>query len=288
VTTAAALEITMSRRSTQRTADHAHPRTRRTLLAAALMCATALQAGTTAGEPVAVRHKEGVVHGFLVLRTLDGTALADGDLIQVASGDRVTARLVFHFKDGSTHDETAVFSQRQRFRLVSDHLVQKGPAFPQPLDLTIDPASGQATVRYTEKDGTPKTDTERLALPPDLANGMILTLLKNVRPESPTATISMVAATPKPRLVKIEVTAMGEEQFATGGEGRKAMHYRLKVDIGGLSGLLAPLLGKQPPDSQVWILEGEAPAFVKSEQPLYVGGPLWRIELVSPVWPKTP
>jgi len=27
------------------------------------------------------------------------------------------------------------------------------------------------------------------------------------------------------------------------------------------------------------------PAFVKSEQPFYMGGPLWRIELVSPVWP---
>jgi len=26
---------------------------------------------------------------------------------------------------------------------------------------------------------------------------------------------------------------------------------------------------------------------VKSEQPFYLGGPLWRIELVSPVWPRT-
>jgi hypothetical protein len=49
---------------------------------------------------------------------------------------------------------------------------------------------------------------------------------------------------------------------------------------------VAPLIGKQPPDSHVWILEGEAPAFVKSEQPLYNGGPVWRIELVSPVWSR--
>jgi hypothetical protein len=60
----------------------------------------------------------------------------------------------------------------------------------------------------------------------------------------------------------------------------------LKVDIGGLSGLLAPLVGKQPPESHVWILTGEVPAFVKSEQPLYYGGPLLRIELVSPTWPR--
>jgi hypothetical protein len=64
------------------------------------------------------------------------------------------------------------------------------------------------------------------------------------------------------------------------------MHYVLKVEIGGVSGLLAPLLGKQPPDSHVRILGGEAPAFVKSEQSLYFGGPVWRIELVSPTWPR--
>ena len=78
---------------------------------------------TLRGELVPVRHVEGIVHGFLVLRTLDGTAIADGDLIQNSRGNRVTARLIFRFKDGSLHDETAVFSQRQQFRLVSDHLV---------------------------------------------------------------------------------------------------------------------------------------------------------------------
>ncbi len=55
-----------------------------------------------------------------------------------------------------------------------------------------------------------------------------------------------------------------------------------------MTGLVAPLIGKQPPDTQVWILGGEAPAFVKMEGPLYSGGPIWRIELVSPVGPDVP
>ena len=65
---------------------------------------------------------------------------------QNARGPRVTSRLVFRFKDGSLHDETAVFTQRQQFRLVNDHLVQKGPSFPQPIDMTIDAAKGQVAV----------------------------------------------------------------------------------------------------------------------------------------------
>lgn len=237
-------------------------------------------------ELVNVRYTEGIVHGFLALRTLDGTSIADGDLVQVARGSRVTSRLVFHFKDGSLHDETTVFSQRGQFRLISEHLVQKGPTFPRPLDMSIDAASGQVTVRYTNEDGEEKQESERLELPADLANGLMLTLLKNVRPDGPPKALSFVAATPKPRLVKLAITSAGPEPFSTGGIGRKATHYVVKVEIGGVSGLVAPLLGKQPPDSHVWILGGEAPAFVKSEQPLYLGGPMWRIELVSPVWPR--
>jgi hypothetical protein len=95
----------------------------------------------------------------------------------------------------------------------------------------------------------------------------------------------MVVATPKPRVVGLAITAAGRDSFATGGLARKARHYVVKAELGGLTGALAKLLGKEPPDSHVWILDGEAPAFVKSEQPLYAGGPLWRIELVSPAWP---
>ena len=94
-----------------------------------------------------------------------------------------------------------------------------------------------------------------------------------------------MAATPKPRLVKLKVTAAGADPFSVAGSGRRATHYVIKVDIGGLAGLIAPLLGKEPPDSHVWILEGEAPAFVRSEATLFMGGPLVRTDLTSPAWP---
>ena len=91
------------------------------------LCAVlaALHPASLLADPVAVRHTEGIVHGFLTLRTLDGTLIANGDLIQLARGERVTSRLVFRFTDGSLRDETSVFSQRGTFRLISNHLVQK-------------------------------------------------------------------------------------------------------------------------------------------------------------------
>jgi hypothetical protein len=82
-----------------------------------IACTFLLWPDALRGQTVGVRYAEGLVHGFLVLRALDGTPLADGDLIQTTQGVRVTSRLVFHFKDGSLHDETVIYSQRQRFQL---------------------------------------------------------------------------------------------------------------------------------------------------------------------------
>jgi hypothetical protein len=253
---------------------------RAAVLAVALLITRSLTA-----EPVRVRFAEGLVHGFLSLRTTDGKTVADGDLIQSASGTRVTSQLIFRFKDGSIRDETTVFTQRGQFRLISDHLVQKGPTFEQPLEMTINRATGRVVVKYTNDHGEQKVEDERMQLPDDLANGLILTLLKNVAPGGVPPKLSMIAPTPKPRLVKLAITPGGSDHFSINGNGRTARHYVVKIEIGGLAGLVAPLVGKQPPDSHVWVLEGPAPAFVKSEGPLHLGGPVWRIELSSPAWP---
>ncbi|MGI9072285.1 MAG: hypothetical protein ACR2JB_13450 [Bryobacteraceae bacterium] len=146
---------------------------------ASLLVALLLQPGSLPAEPVAVHYREGSVHGFLALRTLEAKVLAAGDLTQVIQGDRVVSHLVFRFKDGSIDDETAIFSQRGNFRLISDHHIQKGPMFPQPIDVLINASTGQVTVRYKDKDRE-KVETDRLDLPPDLANGMILDVLKNI------------------------------------------------------------------------------------------------------------
>ena len=235
---------------------------------------------------VEVRYKEGLTHGFLVLSTLDGTPIAAGDLSEIVRGNQVTSRLTFHFKDGSLQDETTVFSQRKTFSLVSYHLIQKGPAFKHPTEVTVSPSTGQVTVRYTDDKGKDQVTDEHMKLPSDLANGLVLTLLKNIRPGETIPELSMVVATPKPRVVKLKVAFDGKEPFALAGSNREALHYVIKIEIGGVEGWLAPWLGKQPPDSHVWVMGGDAPTFAKSETLSYFGGPMWRTELTSPVWPR--
>ena len=256
----------------------------RRIVAVAIVTALLRTAGALA-DPVAVRHIEGTNRGLLALRATDGRPLASGEQTQTVSGDRITIHLVFRFKDGSLSDERTTFSQRGTFRLIRYQLAQKGPSFPRAIDMTIDAASGQVVVHSTDDHGESKTDTEHLELPPDVSNGMMNTVLKNVQPAALPVTVSYVAATPKPRVVKLVIQNGGLAPFSAAGASYKATHYVIKIDIGGIEGLLAPLVGKEPPDSHVWILRGEAPVFVRSETTFYLGGPTWRIEPASIGWP---
>ena len=234
---------------------------------------------------IPVKHKEGVSHGFLVLRSKDGETLATGDMTQTVEGERVTTELVLHFKDGSIHDEVTVSTQRKQFRLLTDHVRQHGPSFPHPLDVYIDAASGNVKVR-SEKDGKDKSEEHHLQIPEDAANGLVLILLKNISPSDPETELSMVATTSKPRVVKLKIHSEGEQQFFAGGSERKAIHYVVHISIGGLAGVVAPVIGKEPPDTHIWMVGGTAPTFVKFEGPLYEEGPIWTIDLADVKWKK--
>src|SRR5213594_436763 len=151
-----------------------------TLFAFLVMGACLLPLGGLRAEQITVRYTEGLSHGFLAIRTLEDKLLADGEITQVAKGDRVTSRVFFRFKDGSIYDDTAIFSQRGSFRLLSDHLVEKGPSFKHPMETLLEASTGEVTVHYTDEDGKEKTINERLDMPADVANGLLMMLVKHI------------------------------------------------------------------------------------------------------------
>jgi hypothetical protein len=247
----------------------------------------ALLSSLAAAEPVPVRKMEGVVHGFLVLRSEGGEVLADGDLVQVPRRAGIDSRLTFRFRDGSLHDERVVFSQKKVLRLESYHLVQKGPSFPAPMEVTLDRAKGRYEVHHTEEGETEaKVYEGTLEIPDDAYNGMFFTLLKNID-DSALRTVSFVGFMPEPRVVNLEVSSLGEEKFSIERSPRKAVKYALDLEVTGLTGLLAKVLGKDPAPIHTWMLPGDAPTFVRFEGFLYLGGPIWIIELTSPTWSTT-
>ncbi len=247
------------------------------LLAAALACSVSAQ-------PIPVRHVEGTLHGFLCLRAQDGHIIAYGDLAQVAHGSTVTDHLVFHFRDGSVDDETTVFTERGTFRLISDHHIQQGPSFPKPMDVLIDVPHGQVTSHSKDKDGKDEVRNDKISLPPVLANGMIGLVAKNINPDVETKVPLLVMA-PKPRLITLAFNSSGEDPYTFLGARRKDLHFHIQLQLGGLTGTVATLIGKHPPDLDMWIVGGDAPTFLGEQGPFFQDGPIWTMELASPELP---
>jgi hypothetical protein len=236
-------------------------------------------------EPAAipVRYSEGTLHGFLELRTATGTLLAHGDVLQVARETGIESRVVFHFLDASVFEETVTYTQHGVFTMEKYHLVQSGPAFADDIEATLS-RSGQYLVRTkAHKDGKEKEYSGTIDLPPDVYNGMVITIAKNLVAHD-TQTVHIVAFTPQPRVIGLEFAPSASPRVMLGQHAETAVHFTLKPKLGALLKLFATLMGKAPPDADAWIVTDDLPAFVLFEGPMY-SGPVWRLTLGSPNLP---
>ena len=260
-------------------------------IAIVVMVLAFLVSSVANGAPVPVRFPEGLVHGYLLVRSLDGETIGQGELTQVTKKQGlVESHLVFRFKDGSLHDEIVTFSQKGVFTMIRYHLLQRGPQFPEQIDVSIDRGTAEYKVRSpAEKDGKAKVQTGRFNIPKDVYNGMLVVVLKNLL-KGANATVNVLAFTPEPQAIKLEILLMDEQTVHIGDLSSKANRYVFKPQIGMIRGFLGKIAGKLPTDLHYdcWILSGEVPAFVQMEGPLQLMGPILRIELVSPRLPARP
>ena len=246
------------------------------LTAGAILALACTLAGSlpAAAEPIAVRYTEGIGRGFPVLRSVAGEKLAQGELTQVPRGDIVESRLVFRFKDGSIYDERLTFSQKDVFTLMSYHIVQRGPSFPESIDARVDRRTGRYEVRYKgDEDSPEETLKGSFDMPGDVYNGLLSMLMKNMPVATP-ATVQIIAFTPKPRLVKMLLKPTVEDPMSVNDAAVIATRFLVRPQLG----LFASLLVADIPDVKCWIAGGEAPAFLRFEGPLYFMGPIWRID----------
>jgi hypothetical protein len=244
------------------------------IAALAALALTLMLSGAALAEPVAVRFTEGIGRGFPVLRDAKGEKIAQGDLVQVARGDRVENRLTFRFRDGSFYDETVVFSQRDVFTLLSYRIVQRGPSFPESIEASVDRSSGRYTVRYKGDEDSPEEVVKgKFDMPTDAYNGLLSTLMKNL-PTGESAMVQIIAFTPKPRLVKMLLMPATEDTVMMSETVVPSTRFLVRPQLG----LFASLLVAEIPDIKIWVSGGEAPAFLRFEGPLYFMGPIWRID----------
>jgi hypothetical protein len=236
--------------------------------------------GTAASaEPIPVRHVQGPMHRFMVARSEGGTVIARGEFSQVVQGDEVTMRLTYHFVDGSIDEETTTYRQEGTFRFVRNHHVQEGPFFAKPTDFAVDAATSTATTRTTDRKGKIQVESEHIDLPDDLANGFVGTLLLNVPQNTTPFGVGMLVPVGGARSIRLVISREGDEPFHAAGQALTATVFRIHPELGGIVGWIARLIGLQPKDVMVWVLEGDDPAVVRIVGQLGGYGPVVHSDL---------
>jgi hypothetical protein len=255
------------------------------LVRAVLIPVMALIPWAVDSAPVPVRFSEGLTHGFLLVRSAAGEIVAHGEVTQIVKeGGVAESRLVFRFNDGSLHDERVAFSQQRVFTLIRYQLTQRGPSFPEQMEVVIDRGTSTYEVRARgREDGTEKVLTGDIDVPKDAYNGMIVTTLLNL-PRGASETVNVLAFVPEPTAISLELAFIGERVVRVGDQSRKAWRYAFKPDIGPVKKFFGKMLGKLPDDFHYGcdILADDVPSFVRFEGPLQLMGPILSIELISP------
>jgi hypothetical protein len=232
-------------------------------------------------EQISVKYIQRPMHRFMVARSEDGKNIASGEFSQGVQGNEVTMRMTYRFVDGSIDDETTTYMQQSMFRLIQDRHAEKGPFFSRPIDFTVDAANGIATSRTTDKNGRIRVESKHINMPNDLANGMVGTLLLNVPSNTTPFRVGMLAPVGGGRLIHLLISSEGEQTVHLSGQTLPATVFRIHPELGGIVGMIARLIGLQPKDVMVWVLEGEEPAVAVIVGQLGGYGPVVSSDLVG-------
>ncbi|MDE1155322.1 MAG: hypothetical protein PW735_06270 [Acidobacteriaceae bacterium] len=246
-----------------------------------IFIATISLTGTALAEQISVRHLQLPMHRFMVARTEDGKTVASGEFSQTVQGDEVTMHFMYRFVDGSLDDETTTYSQSGKFQLVRTHHIQIGPFFAKPVDFAIDAASGTVTIRTPDRNGKTKVESRHMTLPVDLANGFVGTLLLNVSFDTKPFRVDMLAPVGGGKLIQLLISPTSQQTVQLDAQTYKATVFRVHPELGTFVGLIARLIGLQPKDVEVWVLQGDDPAVAVVIGQLGGNGPVISSDLVG-------
>ena len=104
-------------------------------------------------------------------------------------------------------------------------------------------------------------------------------MLLNAPPNTAPFRVGMLVPVVGGRLIRILISPEGERPFQRAGQNLKATVFRIHPELGGIVGWIAMLIGIQPKDVMVWVLEGDQPAVVRIVGQLGGYGPVVSSEL---------
>jgi len=228
------------------------------------------------GEPIATKWTEGDFAGATTIWTADGKGVQGFSAYrQHREGDRLIIKQSAHYRDGSFDEDEAVVRVGKRLETVSGrsiiHDAKKKPI----LDLRIDVAKRRVTGFYIE-DGERVEVDEELDIGPGTYWGLLFNLLvKNFDANAKDGKLvfQAVLATPKPRLLDMELMHAGSVTISRTGGSMKTDKFTLLPTV---NFLIDPIIKRMAPTTLFFVQPGSPPAMMRFDGPRnYAGQRIW-------------
>jgi hypothetical protein len=229
----------------------------------------------------------GALHGFPSMSDEAGHVMASGELAQELHGTELVARVRWRFRDGHRAEEEDTFTIRPELaqRTFSWRETKEGGAERRRFEVDLESGRASATVA----DGAhPLHEDVKLEVPRGRSfAGFGVALAASELPldhEGATEEISVVAFTPRPRAVTLQIRRGKEESVRA--EGRSiasdefTLHPKLPFPVA---------LFVHPKDAHLWFTHRPPRALVRAEQNLVTqDDPRVVIDVFPPAPPSSP
>lgn len=228
------------------------------------------------GEPIAMQWTEGDFAGNTTIWTEDGKRV-QGYIAyrQHRKGDRLHIERNAYFRDGSRDVDTAVVLVGSHLRSISGRSIVTDTRNSPILDFRIDVATRRITGFYTEEGERVDVDEEVALDPATYWGPMFNIIVKNfaANASAGVVTFQAVLATPKPRLLDMELSREGTATLRRTGGTSTADKLTLLPTI---NFLVDPIIQRIAPKTYFFLDSGSPPSLARFDGPRnYAGQRMW-------------
>jgi hypothetical protein len=228
------------------------------------------------GDPIATKWSEGDFAGATTIWTADGKGVQGFSAYrQHREGDRLIIEQSAHYRDGSFDTDEAVMRVGKRLEAVSGRSIIRDAKKKPILDLRIDVAKRRISGFYTE-DGKRVEVDESIDIGPGTYWGPLFNLVvKNFDANATDGKLvfQAILATPKPRVLNMELTHAGSVTISRTGGSMKTDKFTLLPTV---NFLIDPIVKRLAPTTLFFLQPGSPPAMVRFDGPRnYAGQRIW-------------
>ncbi len=253
-------------------------RATRALGAIGMLIVARAVAARDAADPIHLMWMEGDAAGFSSIRSPDGkTTIGSINYHQRRRGQVLHAVRVAHFRDGSSDEDQVDARVGDTLQTVRGRSIIRNAAGVATLDITVEVAAGHIT-GFSGVGTDRQNYDEHVKLTPGTYWGpLIFILIKNFDHNATDGRLVFrtVVATPKPRVLDMELLRQGKTVVQRIGEKIDGLTFLLRPTI---NPIIDPIIQALAPETDFVIQPGEPPALARFEGPRNYQGQKIRIE----------